>query len=285
MTSLHEVSQGGAPEGVTAGRAFLILQEADDTDLGPVTQCLEEAVALMSWHILQLVQENYEEERLLRVSGKHKGYEVRKFAGADLQAIVDVEPQAGSAFPWNKTARQSYILDMMAQNPHMFIDPETGTFDQQRFRDAMPIGGEEAIGNAADEDVSEALREQDLFLGWDGAPETAMILPIPMPWQNHPVHLRQHAKVLKSAEFTEWPPQNQQVFIAHYQATLQAFQLQLMQQMAMQGPPGEGGGESGPPSSNGDSGKKSEGNKGGPPPNAGPQLYPMETAGGGGGMR
>ena len=40
ITSLyaHEVPQGQAPAGDDAGRAFLVLQEADDTDLGPLTE-------------------------------------------------------------------------------------------------------------------------------------------------------------------------------------------------------------------------------------------------------
>ena len=278
ITSLHEVSQGQAPEGITAGRAFLILQEADDTDLGPLTERMEGAVAMLSWHLIQLIQANYDDERLLRITGKHKVYQIRPFMGADLEAVVDVEPVTGSAFPWNKTARQSYVLDMMQVNPALFIDPETGIFDQQRFRDALPVGGEEAIGNAADADVSAALREQDRFLGWDGSEETEGMLPVPQIWQNHQIHLRQHAKVLNSATFEDWPPHAQQAFVRHYFATSQAQMLQMAQMREIM-QPAEQSSATGSPSMNGGDGSSSTGPARGAPPSAEPRLYPSETRG------
>lgn len=231
ITGAHKVSMGDAPAGVTSGRAFLTLQEADDTDLGPTVEMVEESVAKLSWLMLQLVQQYYEEERMLRVSGGGRSFTVRAFRGADLDSIVDVEPQVGSAFPWSKTAKQSMFIELARAVPMVFQDPETGIFDIDRFRSVLPVGGEEAVGQASDADVNEALREEEEFETWDGQVDEfgdpMPPLPAPQQWQHHAAHLRQHAKLLKSASFKRWPPQNQQAFMDHYGQTNIAFQLEM----------------------------------------------------------
>ena len=246
ITGVHDASLGKAPEGVTAGRAFMVLQEADDTDLGPVTRMLEDCVARLSWDMLRIIQQNYGEERTIRISSKNKAFQTRAFMGADLMSIVDVEPQVGSAFPWNATAKQSQVLDTIQVIPEILMDPDTGQLNRQQFREAMAIGGEELVGTAGDDDVAEALRENERFLGWDGDQLTAEMLPAPQIWQDNHIHLRQHAKVLKSAEFeTEWPPWCRQALMLHYHATLIILQAEQAAQMEAEAAATGGGGEGG----------------------------------------
>lgn len=228
ITGAHKVSMGDAPPGVTAGRAFLILQEADDSDLGPTIEMLEEACADLGWLTLQIIQRYYEEERLVRVAGENRRYRVRAFKGADLESIVDVEPQVGSAFPWSHTAKQSMMIDLVQAVPDLFMDEETGQFDRDAFRRMLPVGGEEAVTHEADLDIAEALREEEDFQFWDGLSD----LPIePLPWQDHITHLRQHSRTLKSAAFRKWPPDAQTRFIEHWMNT--QVLIQEMQAAAM----------------------------------------------------
>ena len=235
ITGAHQVSMGKPPQGVTAGRAFLTLQEADDSDLVPVTEMIEENTAQQGWQFLQLIQQNYEEERLVRFSGPNRPYQTRAFRGSDLSEIVAVEPTVGSAIPWSHTARSAWVLEIAKQFPELFLDPTTGILDQERLRLAFPVGGEEAIGHDADEDISKALREEELFEGWDADPVTGgMVLPVPQMWQNHAVHMRQHKRLLDSAKFEEWPIDNQEALISHYMAHQWAHeQYMLMQAQRM----------------------------------------------------
>lgn len=248
ITSAHRVSMGNPPPGVTSGRAFLVLQEADDSDFGPMLEMLEECVAELGWATLQIIQRYYEEERLVRISGDNHRYRARAFKGADLSAIVDVEPQAGSAFPWSKTALQSMMIDLAKEVPQLFLDPESGQFDHERFRRMLPVGGEDAVGEGSDIDITEALREEDEFEHWDGETE----FPTIMPWQNHQVHLRQHSRILKSATFRKWDPEAQQEFIQHFVETQVEIQKMMEAQLAMQeraeasGRPSGGGGSEEP---------------------------------------
>ena len=240
ITSTHSISMGSPPQGVTSGRAFLVLQEADDSDLGPMIEMLEEAVAELGWLTLQIIQQFYEDERLVRISGENKRYMVRSFKGADLDSIVDVEPQVGSAFPWSQTAKQSMMIDLVQAVPDLFMDQDTGQFDVEKFRRMLPVGGEEALGLGSDIDISEALREEEEFEDWDG------VSPLPMiqPWQDHILHIRQHERILKSASFRNWPEHAQQAFLEHWGQTQLAIQEQQMRALQMQ-MLAQGGGEQG----------------------------------------
>lgn len=218
ISGIHKVSMGSAPPGVTAGVAFLQLQEADDTDLGPFLAMLERSVASLAGSVLRIVQERYREERLVYITGKNNRYMVRAFQGSDLTGAIDVVPVAESAFPWSKTARQSMILTLAQTMPQMFQDPETGMFDTAKFARLLPVGGLEHIAGNEDLDIQEALREEEVFSEMMNGEED---LPQPQFWQNHSVHFQQHVRTLKSGEFEDWPEEAKAAFIAHVKQTME----------------------------------------------------------------
>jgi len=246
ITSMHQITMGKPPPGVTSGRAFLTLQEADDSDLGPFLEMLESSVAQLGWLTIQIIQQFYDEERLLRVSGENNRYRVRAFSGADLTSIVDVEPQSGSAFPWSAVAKQSMMIELAQNIPDLFMDAETGMFDHERFRRLLPVGGNEAVGAGSDLDLSEALREEEEFEMWDGSTgeEGQPAVPIVMPWQNHQVHLRAHGRVMKGAAFQRWEPENQSAMVGHWIET-QTKIIELAMAQAEMEAQATGGGEGG----------------------------------------
>ena len=247
ITSMYQVSMGKAPPGVTAGRAFLTLQEADDSDMAPFIEMLEGSVAKLGWLTIQIIQQFYDEERLLRVSGDNHRYRVRTFKGADLSSIVDVEPQAGSAFPWSAVAKQSMMIDLAQTVPDLFTDPETGMFDHERFRRLLPVGGEEAVGAGSDLDLSEAYREEEEFELWDGGlgEDGQPTYPMIMPWQNHQIHLRAHGRLMKGTSFQKWEPENQLAMIEHFMETQMRIVEMQVAAAGLDAGPGEGGSEDG----------------------------------------
>ena len=247
VSGIHKVSFGRPPPGVTAGVAFLQLQEADDTDLGPFLAMLEESVAQLASAILKIIRARYTEERLVHVVGPDRRFLVRSFKGADLEGVVDVVPVAESSFPWSKTARQSMLLEMAARLPMLFVDPETGQFDRARFARLLPLGGLESLTAHEDLDVQEALREEEMFERYGTESNE---LPQVEFWQDHEVHYRQHVRLLKSARFRQWPEENQALFIAHVQqhdrVRLAARSARGQGGPGAPGPSGEAGGETMP---------------------------------------
>lgn len=230
VTGIHKISMGTPPPGVTSGRAFLTLQEADDTDLGPFLEQLEEITAARAWSMLQIIQRRYVDERLIYVVGPDRSYQVRAFKGADLSGVVDVVPQAGSSHPWSQVARQNMLIEIAQAFPFLFEDPDTGGFDRHRLARLLPIAGIDSLYEYEDIDVNEALREEEQFELWDGVDPAA--LPRVQPWQNHQIHDRQHTRVLKSAAFQQWHPHAQQAFLHHWRETRQAIQEMALAQMA-----------------------------------------------------
>jgi len=241
VSGIHRISMGRPPPGVTAGVAFLQLQEADDTEIGPFLAMLEESVAQLGGNILSIIKDNYHEDRLIQVTGENSRYQVKAFKGSDLEGVSDVVPQAGSSFPWNRMSMQSMMLTLVAQLPQLFQDPETGQFDQQKVARMLPMGGLDSIGQKDDLDVQEALREEDNFRS---AEMGSMEVLQPEFWQNHDVHLHQHIRTLKSGAFRRWPEEAQQAFKAHVKATMdlkeqKARQMAQMQAMAQGNAPKE----------------------------------------------
>jgi len=281
ITGANQASMGSPPPGVTSGRGFLVLQEADNDDLKPMIDMIESNVAQEAFQVIKLIQENYEEERVARFSGKNRVYQARAFRGADLRAIVQIRPVAGSAMPWSRTAQASQVLELAKVVPQVFIDPMTGAIDTDKLRMAVPVGMEEALAPDVDEDIQKALREEELFTGWNGAEETAHVLPQPKPWQNHHVHMRQHKRLMDTAKYEDWPEEKQRALEAHWIAHQVMLEQQLMlrtQQMVLAEMMARGqvGNQGTPPS--GDAGS-------GMPPDQGANLHsseqPITPAGGG----
>jgi hypothetical protein len=245
ISGLNKISMGQAPPGVTAGRAFLVLQEADDTDLGPLLHALEDAVADLGWKILQLMQKNYTDERLIHIVGADRSYAVRSFTGADLQGVVDVQAQVGSSSPWNQMARQSALIDLISAMPDLVRDDETGMLDRHKIARLLPVGGLESLDDMQDIDLNEAKREEDEFREMNST-------PLVQPFQNHAMHDRQHTRTLKTAAFQQWPQEAKDAFFQHWMETRNAIMMER-QQMALEAMAAQGGMVGGAPQGGGSS--------------------------------
>lgn len=212
VSGIRRISMGEAPSGVTSGVAFLQLEEADNTDLGPVIEDFEDTVADL-WHAgLKIIRKNYTDERLIRVPGPSRRYLVKAFKGADLEGVHDIIAVPGSASAWSHIARQGVIMELGQKMPQLFTDPTTGQFDSQKFLEKLEIAGLDAMTGSHDMDMAEALREEEAIEEFVPGGE----LPEVMPWQNHVIHILSHEKVLKGAEFLEWEPSAQMAMMRHH---------------------------------------------------------------------
>ena len=235
---VHKISMGAPPPGVTAGVAFLQLQEADDTDLGPMLAMMEESVAKLGRAMLTIIGQRYEDERLIYVAGPNRKYMVKSFKGSQLDGVVDVIPVTESSQPWSKVARQSMILDLAKGFPGLFTDPLTGVFDKASLLKHLPIGGLDSMTTDNDLDAQEAKREEEMF------EEDGNEYPMVEFWQNHAIHYQVHISKLKSAAFREdWSPEAQQALKTHAQQHLMQLQGMAQQPTA----PAPGGEEELPP--------------------------------------
>jgi len=124
VTSMHEVSRGMVPPGVSAGIAINYLQEADDTIIGDVIRQYERSLEVAGNMMLAIAAQNYLEDRKLQIVGKSG--EVSKFEyktekkdeGGNViqQGTIPKEArvmvEAGSSLPRTLAAKQAFILDL-----------------------------------------------------------------------------------------------------------------------------------------------------------------------------
>lgn len=224
VMSLSEAELGKKPEGVSAGRAFLVLQEVTDSVIGPDLEAWEHALEEVGRRCLVLAQRHYREERKIRIRGERGQWEVRSFDGSDLVDGLDVRVQVGSSFPWSRSAQWDTKLEVLGRFPGLVQKPD-GTVDRELFAHFLDTGSTGLQGFESDEDpdLVEVEREHAMFEAYD--PEKGQQqLPRLAFWQSHAKHLEEHFRFMKRdyARYMRWSPAAKQAFLAHMKETVAA---------------------------------------------------------------
>ena len=81
ISGMHEVSKATVPTGVTAASAINLLQEADDTRIGPEIQDMEVALGAAGTKMLKLRASYNTDERLIRIAGEDGNWDIFGFRG------------------------------------------------------------------------------------------------------------------------------------------------------------------------------------------------------------
>lgn len=113
ISGQREVSNATVPTGVTAASAINLLQEADDTRIGPEIQAMEAALGEAGTKIARLRAKYNSDERLIRIAGEDGNWDIFAFRGAMMGEEPTVECQAGSAMPRSKAAKQAAMLEVL----------------------------------------------------------------------------------------------------------------------------------------------------------------------------
>ena len=251
--SLSEVDLGKKPEGVSAGRAFLVLQEVTDSVLGPDLESFEHALEECGRRELVLAQQHYREKRKIQIRGEKGEWEVRSFDGTDLSDGMDVRVQVGSSFPWSKSAQWDTKLQILGQFPALVTRPD-GSVDQEKMAEFLDTGGSGLSSFESDEnpDLVEIQREHAMFEAYNPA-TGSLQLPELAFWQSQPKHLEGHYRFMKMdyARFLRWTPEGRAAFVEHCKLTAIAVDALAAQMVSATGaglpggPPMIGGQEPG----------------------------------------
>lgn len=113
ISGQREVSNATVPSGVTAASAINLLQEADDTRIGPEIQDMEFALGQAGTKVARLRAKYNSDERLIRIAGEDGNWDIFAFRGAMMGEEPTVECQAGSAMPRSKAAKQAAGLEVL----------------------------------------------------------------------------------------------------------------------------------------------------------------------------
>jgi hypothetical protein len=228
ISGMHEVSKANVPSGVTAASAINLLQEADDTRLGPEVQDMELALANAGTKILMLRAQFNTDERTIRIAGEDGNWDIFSFRGLALAKNTNIEVQAGSAMPHSKAAKQAAMIEVLqlAFQYGLQLDPR----DLRKFFKDYEVGGLDRLFAGVGSDEMQVNREHRLM---------AQGIPLNInEFDDDDFHIQSHQDHQKSSQYARYAPEIQNMIALHVQAhqerQVQQINLQMQQQAAEQ---------------------------------------------------
>lgn len=205
ISGQHEVTSGAVPAGVTAASAINLLQEADDTRLGPDIADMEDALAGAGQRIVYLIARFFTDQRVVRIAGSDGRWEFRLYRKGMLPDDQGIHVQAGSGLPQSKavkTAAIQEVLNMLVQSGVKLSER-----DLRQVLQEYEVGGLEKFFATIGDDEREIAREnQSLAAGQPlGINE----------WDDDDIHLNGHNAFRKSSAYWELPEQARAIVDQH----------------------------------------------------------------------
>lgn len=207
ISGQHEVSGAQVPAGVTAASAINLLQEADDTRLGPAIYAMEEQLGYAGSALLKLVAKYWTDERTIMIVGENSSLDAVLFRGALLRGNTHVEVQAGSQFPKSKAAKQAAIQEMLQLYfQYQGQQPMNRRMLAKVMRD-LEAGGLEKLFGDIGVDESQINRENQ---------QIAHAVPLGInAFDDHQAHIEGHGEFQKGPTYLQLDPQVRQAMELH----------------------------------------------------------------------
>lgn len=194
ISGQHEVSAGSVPAGVTAASAINLLQEQDDTRLGPAIEDMEASLSRGGQMLLRIFADYYSDERLLKLTGDDDRFEVFRFRGQAMKGVPALRVTEGSMKPRSQAAKQALMHDtfnLMIQYGIRFEERALRKFFQQ-----YEVGGLESLLGDLDRDEQQMNREHRRLYAGDQLEPNELV-------DNHLNHIAGHREEMKSTRYEE----------------------------------------------------------------------------------
>jgi hypothetical protein len=220
ISGQHEVSSAQVPAGVTAASAINLLQEADDTRLGPSIYDMEETLGVAGQMLLKLVAQYWTDERTIMIAGPDHALDAIAFKGAALKGNTRAEVQSGSMFPKSKAAKQAAIQDMLnLMFQYQGQQPMNKRMLGKVMRD-LEAGGLEKLFGDVSVDESQINRENQ---------QLSQAIPLTInAFDDNEAHIEGHTEFQKGPTYQKLGPEVAAVFENH----IREHRLLLQQSMA-----------------------------------------------------
>lgn len=209
ISGSHEVSRAQVPSGVKSGIAINYLLEQDETTLAPIIHAYERSKLQLARAKLAIAKHFYGEGRLLKATSMGDPVEVLSFSGSDISTNLRVT--VGSALPKSRAALQATILDLWDRKA--IVDEQMQPDPKKLFRLLKDSMGVDLFSETENLDLERTRRENMRLM------QMEQILP--MPWEDHRVHIEEHNRFRKSEEFYQLPKNVQQNFDIHISIHMQ----------------------------------------------------------------
>jgi len=226
----HEASFGRLPERAShaSGALVHILLEQDEVVLNPMLQMINDTLSEVWSLILEMVQDEYTVDRLLKHAGKSGQYSVISFRGAQLKGNTDVKVVSQTGLPRGRIARTEYIMKM---NERQLIS-------QDQALELLEFGNAERIFEMNLVHKNRARRE-NLKIEKNPNIDIEEVKTWLYPLEEHLVHLPIHMEDRLSARYENYTENQKKALDLHIKQTYDTFiDMQVKQAKAMNPMPG-----------------------------------------------
>jgi hypothetical protein len=231
ISGLHEVSNANVPAGITAASAINLLQEADDTRIGPEIQDMEFSLGVAGTKLSRLRAKFTTDERILRIAGEDENWDIVNFRGVMMGKEPTVECQAGSAMPRSKAAKQAAMLEILQTMMQYGLVPDAR--DLRQFLKGYEVGGIDRLFNSLTATEQQIQRENR---------QMSQGLAVPInAFDENQEHIDGHEEYQRTARYQQLVQQNPQIgqlielhVNAHREEIKKGIDAQVAAQMAGQ---------------------------------------------------
>lgn len=221
ISGMHEVSRATVPPGVTAASAINLLQEADETRIGPEIHAMERGLASLGTKDLKLRARFNTDERLIKIAGDDGNWDIFAFKGEMLGGDPEVEVQAGSSMPRSKAAKQAAMTEVLGLMLQYGVPIDERSL--RKFLKDYEVGGLERLFEGFTEDAKQVNRENRQLLSGEAIGINA--------FDNHEFHIAEHTEFQKSNRYYRLPDDKKMIFDAHVAAHRQTMVEMVNQQL------------------------------------------------------
>jgi hypothetical protein len=206
ISGLHEISNASVPAGITAASAINLLQEADDSRLGPEIQLMEKTLAIAGNYILKLRAKWTDDKRMIHMAGEDGKWDIFAFKGDMLEKVLNVDVQAGSGMPQSKAAKQAAMQELL--NLAMQYGVPLNQRAMRKFFQDYEMGGLDKLFQDLENDESQIQRENRKL--YNGEMFTIN------DFDDDDLHIEGHEEEMKSAKWEQQDEKIKGVFLAHW---------------------------------------------------------------------
>lgn len=237
ISQISEVSRGQSPQANTSGIAIDMLQEADNTPLGPLAKSFASALGRAQTLIYKTAQQFYDEARTLSYVGEDQEEDVFTWYADQNPTALRIRVTPEDVFPETAAAKRVKIREAVDMGALIPGKDRTAILRGLQFGD---------VQSALDNDDLDRMRQNhENRMMMQGQPALVE------PFDNHEIHIYQIDRVRKSPEWLKLPPEIKQLFNMHADEHLAMLAQSVTAVASMGGAPMPGdegaGGPDGPP--------------------------------------
>lgn len=239
VSNVHEVSYSQLPQYATRAPASLysMMLEQENLKIDPMIKRFNRTVLVMSKFRLQMMDEYYKQDRMVKVIGKGNTATIEYFEGADLRNNYDVKLIMGISLHQSRAVQQRLLLELRGQGI---------ITDNNKILKMLNLGEVEEELRADIADEQRAIRENQAYINetYDKPFEQGGVKIY--LHDDHELHMEYHTNLIKTEEAQRWDKKVYQAFDNHIMQHFTLIMYLRQQQQTQAGPvvetqPGAGG--------------------------------------------